>query len=99
VTSADDLLGEIRRLQDRAAGILDGAELSGDGRLALAAIREIRGIVELLAKMLGELDSAPNVSVELSTDWAVIRAALLVALGPYPEARVAVAETLVGLGA
>jgi hypothetical protein len=42
-------------LQNRALSILDRADESGDLRTALSAIREARSNLELLAKLLGEL--------------------------------------------
>ena len=52
---ADGLLDQVRSLQTRALSILGKAEAAGDLRTALVAIRETRGAVELLAKLLGEL--------------------------------------------
>jgi hypothetical protein len=49
---ADNLFGQVRDLQVRALGILDRAEASNELRTALGAIREARGNLELLAKLL-----------------------------------------------
>src|SRR3712207_9430279 len=59
VAQADDLLEQVRDLQGRALAILGKAESAGDLRTALGAIREARGNLELLAKLLGELDERP----------------------------------------
>src|SRR3712207_3352489 len=59
VAQADDLLEQVQNLQSRALAILDKAETAGDLRTALGAIREARGNLELLAKLLGELDERP----------------------------------------
>ena len=99
LANADALLQEVRRLHQHAAGILADAEANGDGRLALSAIREARTTLELLAKLLGEIDSAPKVSISMTNDWAAVRGALLEALAPYPDARQAAAARLAGLGA
>jgi len=58
------------------------------------AIREARGNIELLAKLLGELDERPVINLVAAPEWIQIRTAILVALQPYPEARVTVAEAL-----
>jgi hypothetical protein len=50
VAQADDLLEQVRDLQERALDILDKAEEAGELRTALSAIREARGNLELLAK-------------------------------------------------
>src|SRR3989442_11375886 len=55
VAHADDLLGQVRGLGARALAILDQAEEAGERRTALAAIREARGVVELVARLVGEL--------------------------------------------
>ena len=52
VIRADDLLDQARSLQEKALSILSKAEAAGDLRGALGAIRESRGNLELLAKML-----------------------------------------------
>ena len=99
VAHADDLLAQVRRLQGRALSILDRAETTGDLRTALGAIREARGNLELLAKLLGELNDAPQISVMVSPEWVSVRTVILAALAPYPDARAAVAERLLALGA
>jgi hypothetical protein len=84
---ADNLLDQVRDLQGRAYGILDKAESAGDLRTALGAIREARGNLELLAKLLGELDERPVVNLTLSPEWLELRAMIVGALEPHPAAR------------
>jgi hypothetical protein len=94
---ADDLLEQVRELQTHALDILERAEETGDLRTALAAISQARGNLELLGKLAGELDERPVVNLLISTEWATIRAALMDALSPYPEARPAVSGRLLEL--
>ena len=70
------------------------AEADGDIRTALAGIREARGCLELLAKLLGELRDGAAVNVAVSPGWVAVRSAILDALAPYPDARLAVAVRL-----
>ncbi len=91
---ANTLLDEIRALRGKAVSILLAAERAGDLRTALLAIREARSCVELLAELEGELSRRPEVHVHLSAEWVQIRTVLLQALGPFPDARVAVAHAL-----
>lgn len=56
VANADGLLDQVCSLRDRALGILSDAETAKDLRTALVAVREVRGCVELLAKMLLEAE-------------------------------------------
>jgi hypothetical protein len=95
VARADDLLRQVRALQGSALRILIRAEQEGDGRTALAAIREARGNLELLAKLLGELDERPVVNLVVAPEWVSFRSVLLHALAPFPEARIAAAHALV----
>ncbi len=94
---ADDLLGRVRGLQSRTLGILDKAEAAGDLRTALGAVREARGNVELLAKLLGELDERP-VNVLISPEWLELRAVVVGALESHPDAREAVLRAVEGVG-
>ncbi len=97
VSRADDLLGQVRNLQGRALAILEKAEAAGELRTALGAIREARGNLELLAKLLGELDERP-VNVLISPQWLELRAVIVTALEPHAEARESVLRALEGAG-
>ncbi len=94
VAQADTLLDQVRDLQSRTLAILEAAEETKQHRTALGAIREARSNLELLAKLLGELDEQPQVNVLVSAEWVMVRTAMMEALDPYPQARVAVAERL-----
>jgi hypothetical protein len=98
VAHADDLLAQVRDLQGRALAILDRAEESGEWRTALSAIREARGNLELLAKLLGELDERPVLNLNVSPEWLELRAVIVGALEPHSEARDAVLNALEGAG-
>ena len=94
VAQADDLLAQVRMMQGRALGILDQAEAAGQLLVALAAIREARGCLELLGKLMGELDDRPQVNLTISPEWLAVRGVLLETLAAYPDARSAVAARL-----
>ena len=94
VANADDLLEVVRNLQSRALTILGRAEGVGDLRTALGAIREARGNLELLAKLVGELDERPQINVLVHPEWLELRAVIVNALEPHPEARGAVLGAL-----
>lgn len=98
VAQADDLLDQVRDLQERALAILDKAEETGELRTALSAIREARSNLELLAKLLGELDERPQVNILISPEWLELRTVIVGALEPYSEARGAVLRALDGGG-
>lgn len=94
VVRGDTLLDKVRELEAQARDIAGRANGAGDLRTALAAVRELTRIVELQAKLAGDLIDAPTVSVTLGADWTGVRATILSALDVYPEARVAVARAL-----
>jgi hypothetical protein len=96
VSKADGLLEQVRALQERAIAILDKAEEAGELRTALGAIREVRGNLELLAKLLGELDERPQVNILVSPEWLELRAVIVGALEPHPDARGAILRALQG---
>lgn len=87
----------IEDLYGKASRVLDAAEAEGKASLSLAAIKELRGLVELLAKLTGELDERPTVqvlNVAASPEWDALRGVVLGALRAYPEAGRAVALAL-----
>ena len=96
VAQADDLLDQVRDLQGRAYAILNRAEKTGELKTALSAIREARGNLELLAKLLGELDERPVVNLNLSPEWLELRTVIVGALEPYRDARGAVLRAIDG---
>jgi hypothetical protein len=98
VAEADDLLAEVRELQRRAYTVLDAAEQTGEPRTALAAIREARGNLELLAKLLGELQQEGTTNIHLNAEWIELRTAIVAALEPHEEAREAVLRAIRSAG-
>jgi hypothetical protein len=99
VAQADDLLDEVQRLKARAVSILDAAEQKGKYAAAIMALREARSCIELLAEMARQIDRRPTLNLLVAPEWVHTRTALLEALRPYPEARLAVAARLEALEA
>ena len=93
-TQADELLAQVVELRDHALRILGEAEGDKNWPATIAAIREARGSVELLAKLAGQLADAPTVNIILSAEWLAVQTGILAALKPYPDARLAVAASL-----
>lgn len=90
-------LDRLEALYAQASSVLEAANSEGKASLSLAAIKELRGIVELLARLTGELDERPTVqvlNVAASPEWDALRGVVLGALRPYPEAGRAVALAL-----
>jgi class 3 adenylate cyclase len=94
VIQAGTLLDQVRELLDKAHSLTEQAEEAGDLRTALVGVREIRGILELMAKVVGDLPAGPMIGIQISPEWIGIRTAILKALEPHSEARQAVIEAL-----
>jgi len=88
------------RLEGGGVGV-DRAETKyADPRdLILKTVTTLQGPLELFAKLVGDLDERPQVNVLVAPEWVQVRAAVLAALRPYPEARAAVADRLLALEA
>jgi len=97
VASASGLLLQIQNLQAEAAALLERAKDAGDIRAAAAVLAQQGRFIELLAKVEGQLPGdGATVNVLVSPDWTRIRSAILAALAPHSEARLAVAAALEG---
>ncbi|MDX0601804.1 hypothetical protein GOD78_10985 [Sinorhizobium medicae] len=87
-------------LRERAMRLLEGAERAGDTKTALMAIREARGVLEHLSRLEERHQaSTTHAPLDTSPEWIRTRTAIVAALADFPEARIAVAEALVGVGA
>ena len=100
VAQADTLIARIEGLCGHAEAILARAEAErtnrGDQR-ALAAIRVLNETTRLLAELAGELRAQADVTVTTQLPPAVVET-ILDALDPFPEARQAMVEALMGTG-
>ncbi len=92
----DDLLKRAKEYEDKAVQLLKKAEQAEDFSTALRGVREARASLELLAKMRGELEQAGNITVNIDNhpQWIEIKAVMLTALEPYPEAKAAVYKAI-----
>ncbi len=97
VIQADSLLDQIRSLQQTTLRILARAEKDGKYIPAIMAIKEARGNLELLAKMLGELDERPVVNIATNPQWLTIQAVIMNDLADDPERRIRLATKLAEL--
>ena len=77
VADAQTILDEVSRLKGRALTILDRAETEGT-REACMALREVRGIVELLAKVRGELKGdGPTINIIQNPQFVEFKSVVL----------------------
>lgn len=96
VADADSLLNRVEALQSRTEAILvevEGTDLYG---VKLAAIREMRRNLELIGEVTKELVRTPTLNLYLSPEWLELRAVVVGALEPYPDARGSVLRAIEG---
>ena len=92
--SADNLMARVASLNTKAHDVYEKAMTAKNLTAAIAAVRELRGITELYAKITGELQSQTVTNIIVSPEWVNLRNAILIALEPYPEARQAVVKSI-----
>jgi hypothetical protein len=83
------IFAKVRKLESEADRLKAVAEESGDIRTALLAVRELARLVELIAKLYGELNEAPqtNIQINMMEQWINVRTQLISILDEYPEVR------------
>jgi hypothetical protein len=89
-----DVLVEMRELYTRMKRHLEAVEDTNNWKAIGAFHAEARRDLELLAKLLGQLDERPVVNILISPQWLELRATLVGALVGYPEAASAVLAAL-----
>lgn len=90
IAQAETLIDEVTALKARALTILDNAETEGT-REACLALREVRGIIELLAKVQGELPpdgTTVNINI-IETQFNDFRTAVVGVMCPDCQRRLA----------
>jgi DNA invertase Pin-like site-specific DNA recombinase len=93
--AALDVAAQLRAINAACLEILQKSRSDGKHTISLGAIDRIHRQLELQSRLLGELQEAgPTVNVLVAPEWREIRVNVLQALGPYPEARSAVARVL-----
>lgn len=95
VSGATTLLDKLAGYEATAHRLLKAAETERDYATALKAVRELTRIVEILARMQGDLPDGHQVNFLVATpEWAMTQRAVLTALQPFPEAKAAVLAAL-----
>jgi hypothetical protein len=86
VAEADSLLDRIEALQSRTEALLDRVEGTENYSATLGAIREMRSNLELIGEVTKELNRTPTLNIHLNPEWLQIRAQIVAALDPHPDA-------------
>jgi hypothetical protein len=95
--TAAQLVSELRGLRTVALELLEEARDSGDHSAALGAIGRLEKLTELQGRLAGELVDRRVVeqrSSAFDAEWLRLRALILGALAPYPDALVSVRTAL-----
>src|SRR5258708_6523879 len=89
VAGADTLLSKIGELEATGRRLLTKAERGGKLGVSVGALRELRGVVELLARVTGELKSGGGLTVNVlnNPSFLVLQQRVVAALEDFPEAR------------
>lgn len=98
VAEADTLLDRLEALQSRTEEILEEVEGTDLYGVKLGAIREMRRNLELIGEVTKELDRTPTLNLHLKPEWLELRAVIVGAVEPYPEARESILRALQGGG-
>jgi hypothetical protein len=99
VAHAIDVVKQLKAINAACLAVLGDARRDRDGELVLKAVDRVQRQIELQAKLLGDLDDRPQIALVTAPEWLVVRSALLQVLQGYPEARAAVAASLLALEA
>jgi hypothetical protein len=95
ILDSDFLVAKVSKLIRSVENVLEKAEEADKGPLVLAAVRELRPTLELLAKFSVQPETeTAQPSLKITAEFTVLRTKILNALQPFPEARVAVAAAL-----
>lgn len=90
----------LAKIEDAGVDVERGEWRHADPReLILKTAERLQDLLQLVAKLIGDLDDRPTVNVVLSPEWQATRGVLLEALLPFPEARASVAGALLKLEA
>lgn len=89
------LLAELEELKRETRRLMSLAEQANKIQTALVAVRELTRLLELSARLDGNLKERRELNVTIdSAEWLAIRGSILNALEKFPDARLAVSEVL-----
>ncbi len=93
-----DTLKQLKGINSASWEVLQDARRSKEPEIVLRAVDRVQKQIELQAKLLGELDERPVVNVLASPEWLELRAVIIGALEPHPDARGSVLRAVEGAG-
>jgi hypothetical protein len=94
----DKLLQEARGETTRSWTLVE-TKAADPRELIVTTSRQLKSQTELLAKLIGQLDERPQINFLVIPEWQALRAEIVKALRPYPEAKAAVVGRMLALKA
>ncbi|MGI5985298.1 MAG: hypothetical protein ACOX7O_05535, partial [Oscillospiraceae bacterium] len=94
VTNADNLLDQIVYYEAEARRFKELAESQGDLELALKSVDRALKCLDLFARVRGIIQEQPQVNILVNPQWIELKAVIVAALRPYPDALEAVRDAL-----
>jgi len=94
ISNADVLLARSEQLYNKAWELLQTAEKSGDIKTAMSGIGQASRVIELLARLLGEIKDVKTANVMAHPDTKELLQIVVSALAEYPEAKEHVLQAL-----
>jgi len=79
---------------EKTLEILTDSLNDGDRRTALLAIQTENKQLELMAKLTGQLNEAPQLNILMNPEFMRLKSVILTTLAPYPDARLKLSERL-----
>jgi len=94
IGQALDVIQQLKAINVACLEVLKKARVAGDDVTLLRSVDRIHRQIELQARLLGELQDAPQVNVLVLPEWQRLRVVVAEALRPFPEARAVVVQAL-----
>jgi len=94
ITRGLDVVKQLKAINGVTMQILHEARQQKNPDVALKAVDRVQKQIELQAKLLGDLDERPVVNIVVTEEWLQLRAVIIRAMDPYPEAKQAVVLAL-----
>ena len=94
IAAADSLMGRVASLDVKAGEVYARAMRAKNLNAAISAVRELRGITELYARITGELQAQTVNNIIVMPERVSLRNVILAALEPFPMARQAVIDAV-----
>lgn len=94
LATSEDIYKEIERWHTEAKDLQRTAKADGDIKTALLGLEKALKCLELMLKIHGQISDAPQVNILVNPQWIELKAAIVAALRPYPDALEAVRDAL-----